>query len=109
MKAKRKSPLFILQNREDRNGQCAMCKNIDYLTVDHIFPQSLLSMWGLTEEISWDEENFQLICKKCQLLKNSRFDFHNPKTIPLIGKYIDVLKGNYSFDKFLSDSQTIKE
>jgi len=92
MKPKRRSPLYELQNREDKNGICAMCKEYNLLTVDHIFPASLLHVWGL-KEYGWeDETNLQLICKKCQMLKGANFDFHNPKTIPLIEKYIEILK-----------------
>lgn len=95
MKGKQKSPLWELQNRETRTGVCEMCKNIEELTVDHIFPASLLVMWGLKEYTYEDEENLQLLCKRCQVLKTCRFDFHNPKTIPLIEKYIGILKNNY--------------
>lgn len=91
-KGKLKSPLWELQNRENRVGECERCKKISHLTVDHIFPVSLLSQWGLTEDISWDKDNMQLICKKCQVLKRNNFDFHNPKTIYLIEKYINKIK-----------------
>lgn len=95
MRAKRKSPLYILQEREIKTGECEKCHEFAELTVDHIFPVSLLIMWGL-KELSWEDgDNLWLICKKCQILKNSRFDFHNPKTIPLIEKYIKILKDNY--------------
>lgn len=96
MKAIKQSPLYQLQNRADKSGVCEMCRHYDELTVDHIFPASLLVMWGLKEETWNDSENLQLICRKCQLLKNNRFDFHNPKTIPLIEKYIGALRRIYS-------------
>lgn len=95
-KAKQKSPLWELQNREDKNGVCEMCHYYGELTVDHIFPQSILSKWGLYEEISQDKENMQLICRKCQILKKDNFDFHDVRTIPLIEKYIELLKSNYN-------------
>lgn len=100
MRGKLKSPLWELQNRDNKIGICEMCKQETTLTVDHIFPSSLLVMWGLIEEISKDGENLQLICKACQILKNSRFDFHNPKTIPLIEKYIGILKTEFDKNRF---------
>lgn len=92
MKGKQKSPLWELQNRENKTGICEMCHKEAPLTVDHIFPSSLLAMWGLRKEIHEDGENLQLICHACQILKNSRFDFNNPKTIPLIERYINKIK-----------------
>ena len=94
MKAKKKSPLWELQNRAEKQGKCAMCSNLKELTVDHIFPASLLIAWGIPEYTD-DSENLQLICPACQILKKARFDFHNPKTIPLIEKYIGKIKEKY--------------
>lgn len=96
MKGQKQSPLYQLQNRENKIGECEMCKQTAELTVDHIFPASLLVMWGL-KELTWeDKDNLQLICKKCQTLKRANFDFHNKRTIPLIEKYINILKENYN-------------
>lgn len=95
MKAKKRSPLWELQNRENKTGVCESCGTEAELTVDHIFPASLLVSWGL-KELAWeDKDNLQLLCKKCQVRKGSNFDFHNPKTIPLIQKYIHILRANY--------------
>ena len=94
-KGKKNSPLWELQNRETKTGECKMCHEYRELTVDHIFPASLLLAWNINH-YSWeDRDNFQLICKKCQILKFNRFDFHNPKTIPLIEKYIAIVKDLY--------------
>lgn len=95
MKANKQSPLYKLQNRENKFGECAKCKELRELTVDHIFPASLLVMWGLNEYTWLDEENLELICRKCNILKKSRFDFHNPKTLPLIRKYMRILQDTY--------------
>lgn len=91
-KGKLKSPLWELQNRPDKCGICEICNKKQELTVDHIFPQSILSKWGLNEEISFDKENMQLICKHCQIMKKDNFNFHDSRTIPLIEKYINKLK-----------------
>ena len=94
MKAKKKSPLWELQHRPDKHGVCVMCKQHRLLTVDHIFPASLLMTWGL-QEYTDEGENLQLICDACQILKKARFDFHNPRTIPLIERYLRILKEKY--------------
>jgi len=91
MKAKKKSALWELQNRADKSGECGMCRQHRELTVDHIFPASLLIAWGIPEYTD-DGDNLQLICAACQILKKARFDFHNPKTISLIEKYIGKIK-----------------
>lgn len=95
MKAKKRSPLWTLQNRGDKNGNCEKCGELSYLTVDHIFPVDLLLRWGIKEQGWEDGDNLQLICHKCQTLKGSNFDFHNSKTIPLIEKYINLIKDIY--------------
>lgn len=94
-KGMKKSPLWELQNRPEKKGNCDKCGEFAELSVEHIFPASLLMMWGLKEQTWLDGENLELLCKKCQILKLNRFDFHHPKTIPLIEKYIEMLKENY--------------
>ena len=93
---KPKTYLWQLQNREVKTGICNMCHEQAELTIDHIFPASLLVKWGLQDELYNDKDNFQLICRKCQLLKKDCFDFHNPKTIYLIEKYVKRLKDLYT-------------
>ncbi len=96
MKGKQKSALLKLQCREEKDGVCQKCEFYSKeLHVDHIFPASLLHAWGLKDEASFDADNLQLLCKSCGILKSNRFDFHNPKTIPLIEKYIELLKQTY--------------
>lgn len=74
-----------------------MCKKFsDYLTVDHIFPVSLLVRFGLTENSYKDRENMELICRNCNILKQDRFDFNNPKTVPLIKHYLELIIKTYS-------------
>lgn len=96
MKGIKHSPLWELQNRQEKSGICAMCKEKKELTVDHIFPVSLMMSLGLREEVYKDEYNLELLCRTCQLLKGNNFNFHNPKTIPLIEKYIQILKDRHT-------------
>lgn len=96
MKQKKYTALYQFQKLSEQGGNCEKCgKYCDKLNVDHIFPQSLLVMWGLKEVVYEDAENLWLVCRACNVLKAYRFDFHNPKTIPLIEKYIDLLKKTY--------------
>lgn len=60
------------------------------LTVDHIIPQQLLSMLGLQGFINTDDENFQYLCKFHNNQKGSSIDYTNPKTLPLLKKYINI-------------------
>lgn len=95
MKSKRKSALWELQNRAEKVGICEMCKKHAELTVDHIFPASLLVMWGL-KDLTWEDgENLQLICRTCQTLKKANFNFADSRTVPLIEKYLNLLKVTY--------------
>jgi 5-methylcytosine-specific restriction endonuclease McrA len=73
----------------DRNN-CVRCNSHDQLTIDHIIPVSfLLQNFGATKEETFDFDNFQSMCRKCNTLKGGRFDLSNPKTKPLLIKYAE--------------------
>lgn len=92
----KKSQLWLHQEKASLGGECQKCKEIcDKLTVDHLFPVSLLHKFGFKEEAYEDADNMELICRKCNTLKQDSFDFHNPKLIPLIEKYLNKLKEVY--------------
>jgi len=44
---------------------------------------------GATVEETFDWDNFQALCRKCNTLKSGRFDLSNEKTKPLLIKYIN--------------------
>lgn len=92
----KKSQLWLHQEKAMLGGECSKCKlSYDRLTVDHIFSASLLHRFGLKEYAIDDSDNMELICRKCNILKQDSFDFHNPKTIPLIDKYLNIIKETY--------------
>lgn len=96
MKGRNKSQLWHFQQKAILGGDCYKCGEYsEKLTVDHIFPVSLLMRFGLKDEGYDDADNMELICRKCNTLKQDSFDFHNPKTIPLIDKYLNKIKEVY--------------
>ena len=95
MLAKKSTKLGRLQ-RQFKTGTCPKCRRNTELCVDHIVPVFLLEQLGLFEEITEDEENFELVCYACNQYKGSRLDLTNPKTIILLNKYIRVLNKEYN-------------
>lgn len=86
----RESKLFEWQEKAKSPGECAKCKRLClWLTVDHIIPVSVLDrLDDGVELILNDEENFQLLCKPCNMMKSSIIDITNPKTAKLMVKYM---------------------
>lgn len=75
------------------NGyKCAKCEvegnKENPLTVDHIVPVWVLQACKLHDSIYEDEENYQILCKGCNILKGSNCDSSNPKTKVLLRKYL---------------------
>lgn len=76
-----------------RDGvECRRCHKKEHLTLDHIIPVWLVSqMLGLVRaELYDDYENLEILCRRCNLFKGGRLDFINPKTKPLLQKYLDL-------------------
>lgn len=73
-------------------GSCEKCKGRFNLTIDHIIPLDILKMMGFTIKETFDEDNFQVLCGKCNALKASRLDFSNNKTKRLLIKYLDLIE-----------------
>ncbi len=79
---------------KERSSTCVLCKVSDpekKLTLDHIIPKKILLDMGL-EEFYNDEDNFDILCRECNSRKGSQLDFSNPKTIPLLEKYMKICK-----------------
>lgn len=87
VKFKQGTKLSEYQKKAKGGGKCEYCgKEKEVLTVDHIIPQSiviLIDPWAVLE----DEENFALVCERCNKYKGGRIDALNPKTKPLLFKY----------------------
>ena len=89
MAKKTKTKLGEWQKRASDGGACESCYVFGLLTVDHIVPVSFIDSFDLTGTAKYeDAENFQMLCRPCNTLKAGRFDKRNPKTIPIIKKYI---------------------
>ena len=83
---------------KERGNQCSYCKangNDEILTLDHIISKKILLDMGL-DEFYDDEENLDVLCKKCNSYKGSQLDFSNPKTIMLLEKYIKLYKDRHA-------------
>ena len=84
------------QKANGLGGSCEKCgRKTDYLTVDHIVPVSFIEMLGLRNEAYEHDWNFQLLCRACNRLKGYYFDFTNPKTFPLLQKYVELTQEYY--------------
>jgi len=71
----------------DRHN-CVRCSSHQDLTIDHIIPVSfLMQQFGATIEETYDWDNFQPLCRRCNTLKSGRFDLSNEKTKLLLIKY----------------------
>lgn len=70
-------------------GTCTCGVTVTRLTVDHIVPVSFIANLDNAFEIATnDEDNFQLLCELCNRKKSGVIDMRNPKTAPLLAKYI---------------------
>lgn len=90
MKSKKQTKLYLWQQKAKNGlGACEKCKRTDNLTVDHIIPITFIQQLGIPKEEHYnDEENFQFLCRWCNGMKANQLDHLNPKTIPLLKKYI---------------------
>lgn len=71
-------------------GQCAKCPSVKNLTIDHIIPQQLLHTLGLSEACKYYGENLQILCEPCNKLKGNELDYSNPRTVPLLEKFVEM-------------------
>lgn len=90
------SKLHQWQERIKDEGTTCRCGRRYQLTVDHIIPVSLLIQLGLKEVGYDDEENFDIICRFCNTQKAGGLDHNNPKTLPLLKKYLALYERNLS-------------
>lgn len=71
-------------------GVCPKCSvEVKRLTVDHIVPVNIIASLDNAVEIATnDEDNFQFLCELCNRAKSGSLDMRNPRTAPLLQKYI---------------------
>ena len=67
---------------------CERCGRVLPLTIDHIVPARIILELGFDVTRIFDEENIQLYCRACNHFKAGRLDITNPKTLPILKKYI---------------------
>jgi 5-methylcytosine-specific restriction endonuclease McrA len=76
--------------KDAKNHQCSCGRQAE--TVDHIIPVQMLRLF-LQEDAIWDDEsNWQYMCRTCNQIKANQLDYRNPKTVPLLGKYLRDLE-----------------
>lgn len=93
---KRKGKKYVEQAYKEvveRDGaKCKKCGATSALTLDHIVPVSLLrQLVGMDVHQKYDDiENMEILCRRCNLFKQNQLDMANPKTKPLLQKYLDL-------------------
>ena len=75
-----------------RGGCCSVpsCSATLDLTVDHIVPRLFFKMLGMESFADTEPENFQFLCKKHNSEKDNMLDYTNPKTLPIVRKYMNM-------------------
>jgi 5-methylcytosine-specific restriction endonuclease McrA len=88
---KKATKLHSLQELARAGGVCEKCREVcPYLTVDHIIPISILEMLDEKGDAKYEwEDNFQLLCRICNVYKANRLDKRNPKTMKLLLELIN--------------------
>ena len=77
----------------EQQGKCDRCSSTQNLTIDHIVPRSLLLDMGFEPDgKDFDEDNLTCLCKRCNQFKSNHLDFSNPKTKPLLIKYVNKIE-----------------
>lgn len=88
MKYKKPQELLLKEYLDRHN--CLRCHSNENLTIDHIIPVTfLITQLGASIEETFDWDNFQSLCRRCNTLKGGRFDLSHPKTKPLVIKYVN--------------------
>ena len=73
----------------DVREACAKCPRIRHLTIDHIIPKTILKDFGVDTSLKFFPENYQVLCKPCNMLKSSHLDFANPQTVLLLRRLME--------------------
>jgi len=79
--------------RKTNNKCCNKCQRTEDLTIDHIVPEYLLEQFGIDVKRNYDPDNLQVLSRRCGSFhsKGNRLDFTNPKTKPLLLKYLSLI------------------
>jgi hypothetical protein len=72
-------------------------------TIDHLIPVKILEDLGLLDML-WDEDNLGILCTKCNAKKGMTLDFVDPRTVPLLEKFLQIYKAR----KLTTDPELLK-
>lgn len=76
----------------EQNGkECLKCQSKENITLDHIIPVDIAKQFGIEEERSYMPENYQPLCKRCNMFKGNRLDFANKKTKEILIKLLEKI------------------
>ena len=77
---------------ERQEKKCVKCGARDNLGLDHIVPVDILEQFGIDDKFIFMPENYQVLCRRCNLFKGNRMDFTNPKTKEILEKLLRIIK-----------------
>ena len=91
-------------------GHCAYprCGESTHLTIDHIIPKIVLTSLGFVDAYKTDDDNLQILCKQHNSDKGNLLDYTNPKTLPLLKKYINRWIEKHS-DYFIDPAKRVRK
>ncbi len=98
MKYRKRTKLAEWQEKVKTGEFKCACGKGENITVDHIIPRYFLeSLYQDLPKNRWtmlyeDEENFQVMCSYCNSKKAHRLDIRNPKTMPLIKRFLKEIE-----------------
>jgi len=70
---------------------CERCGKTTNLTLDHIVPVLILLQFGVDEKRTFMPENYQLLCRSCNVFKSDRLDFTLPVTKIILQELLNNL------------------
>lgn len=70
---------------------CVKCKRTENLTLDHIVPVQVLECFGIITDRQIVEDNYQILCRMCNMYKSGRLDFSVPNTKTVLLKLLESL------------------
>ena len=91
MNPTKKEVIILKQKWLSEKTECERCHRTKDLTLDHIIPKELVSQMGVDIEREYNPENYQCYCRVCNIFKGNRLDFANPKTKPMLMKYLNSI------------------
>ena len=78
-----------LENQVKLGIGCAKCDKHTQPSLDHIIPVSILETFGVDVEHEYLPQNYQVLCRPCNIFKGDRLDFTNPKTKRILLDFLD--------------------